>query len=408
MVASAKRKRRAAKRRRNAEKSKSAPRVPREFTLYCDEAGNSGINYLDPAQPVHVLAGWLVPKEREQQWTAEIVSLREQQEAPELHGVKLLKTSKGRKLAATILEAGLRNGCLPTSLVAFKGSCLALRVVETFLDPMSNPGASWLPTGANETRREIATLLWEEVPDAVRQFGACFKSPERGTWTSSVAAITDALEVSDASTRHGSRPSTLVKSLRQALAPDIMDEIIDMEGRGLWGSGKRYESMSLNFPVFVNFMRNLDMLMEGAVIDVVHDETLQFEAAFRQAIELFGKVGRVDARTEDGTSWRLSPGSYRSFQTRDSKDVIGLQAADIMAASVFRVAKRAHNCEPLTDDEEPLAALALGHEAAFAITGHLPRVPGMGSGAELVRLHGLAFRAAQRHFQTADQTADQP
>lgn len=400
--------RRTAKRRRRAkaEKSKVAPRapMPREFTLYCDEAGNSGINYLDPAQPVHVIAGWVVPKEREQKWGAEIASLRAQQGAPELHGVKLLKTSKGRKLAANILEAGLRNGCLPTSLVAFKRHCLALRVVETFLDPGLNPGATWLPSGANETRREIATLLWQEVPEAVRQFGTCFKSPERAAWTASVTAIADALDAADVASRHCGLVSILVRSLRQALAPDTMDEIIDVESRSEWGSGKRYEAMSLNFPVFLNFMRNLDMLMHGAVIDVVHDETLQFEAAFRQAIELFGKLGRVDIRTEDGTPWRLSPGSYRSFRTRDSREVIGLQAADTMATSVFRVAKRAHNDEPLTEDEEPLAALALGHEAAFTVTGDFPRAPGMGSEAELARLHGRAFQAAQRYYKTVEQS----
>lgn len=84
-----------------------------------------------------------------------------------------------------------------------------------------------------------------------------------------------------------------------------------------------------------------------------------------------------------GTPWRLSPGSFRSFATRDSKESIGLQATDILAASVYKVAKRAHDDEPLTDEEAPLVALALGHEVAFAVVGSFPRVPGMGSEAEL-------------------------
>jgi hypothetical protein len=403
MARKTKQERRATKRRRRATSATPKPvhqePTPREFTLYCDEAGNSGINYLDPAQPVHVIAGWVVPKEREQQWTAEITSLRAQQGAPEMHGVKLLKTSKGRKLAAKVLEAGLRNGCLPTSLVAFKGHCLALRVVETFMDPMSNPGAAWLPSGADGTRREIATLLWQEVPNAVREFGTCFKTPEQAAWTAAVSSIIDALDTADVASRHGILASILIRSLRQATVPDIMNEIIDGESQGFWGSGKRYEAVSLNFPVFLNFMRNLDMLIPGAVIDVVHDETIQF-----QAVELFGKLGRADVRTEDGTSWRLIPGNYRSFTTRDSKEVIGLQAADIMAASVFRVAKRAHDDEPLTDEEEPLAALALGHELAFTITGDFPRAPGMGSEVELVRLHARAFQAGKRYYKIGNQT----
>lgn len=30
--------------------------------FYCDESGNSGGNYLDPQQPVFVLAGWSIGK----------------------------------------------------------------------------------------------------------------------------------------------------------------------------------------------------------------------------------------------------------------------------------------------------------------------------------------------------------
>ena len=41
------------------------PGVGKRFTFYCDEAGNSGLNYLDLAQPLHVVAGWIVPADAE-------------------------------------------------------------------------------------------------------------------------------------------------------------------------------------------------------------------------------------------------------------------------------------------------------------------------------------------------------
>ena len=366
-----------------------------EFTLYCDEAGNTGLNYLDPDQPVHVIAGWLVPKDREEKWLEQIEALRAEQASPELHGVKLLKTKKGQVLAARILEAGLENACLPTSLVAFKGHCLALRVVETFLDPITNPHASWLESGANETRREAATLLWDQFSPAVRQFGACFKTPDRESWSSAVSAIADALDPSESELA-----PRLAESLRGCLRPYVMDEIIEAENAGYWGSGRRHATMSLNFPVFLNFLRNLDTLLHNAEVDVVHDETHRFEAAFREAIQLFERVGRVDIGTQSGQPWRLSPGAYRSFETRDSKASMGLQAADILAASIYKVAKRAHDNDELQGAEGQLAALGLGYDIALATNGAIPRLPGMGSEEELLRLHGLAFRASREFFES--------
>ena len=35
--------------------------VPVAATVYCDESGNSGPNYIDIPQPFYVLAGWLIP-----------------------------------------------------------------------------------------------------------------------------------------------------------------------------------------------------------------------------------------------------------------------------------------------------------------------------------------------------------
>ena len=409
MARTTKRERRDRKRSQRANKQAAKASELRtkamEFTLYCDEAGNTGTNYLDPAQPVHVIAGWLVPRKHEQAWLTDLAALSAEQSASELHGLKLLRTGKGCKLATKILEAGLRNACLPTSLVAFKGHCLALRVVETFLDPMTNPKAAWLPSGANETRRAAATFLWDEVRDAVRQFGACFKTPERATWGSAVTVIADAIDSSGAELRHETLDTRRIsESLRNCLNPNVMDELINLEASGYWGSGRRHASMSLNFPAFLNFLRNLDPLLHNAKVDVIHDETHRFEAAFQQAIDLFKKLGRVDIVTESGESWRLSPGSYRSFETRDSKTTIGLQAADILAASVYKVAKRAHDDEPLGDHEGPLATLALGHDFALAMEGAIQRLPGMGSEAELSRLHGLALHASLEYFGMRDQS----
>lgn len=389
------RKKERARREARAAKARAVAQ-PRRFTLYCDEAGNTGLNYLDPEQPVHVIAGWLVPSHRKGEWASDIENIRIRHGAAELHGVKLLKSDRGLDTAVSVLETSLKHGAFPASLVAFKGHCLSLRAVDAFMDPSHNPAARWLPTGANETRREVATLLWDRATDAVRSFGQAIKKPDADTWSRVATELAQALRAS---------PSIelsikVAETLAHATSPDVIDMIVEAEQVTAWGGGKRYESVSLNFPIFLNFLRNLDEIVVGrnGVCDIIHDETLQFESAFEQGVELFSRTGRVDVRGEDGTIYRASPESFKSFNTADSESLPALQAADVLASSIYRVAKRVARNETLRRKERPLAALSLGHLAPMAIAGRLSIIPGVGSKDEIMRLHKTAVDAAQEYF----------
>jgi hypothetical protein len=376
---------------------------PKDFTLYCDEAGNSGTNYLDPHQPVHVVAGWLVPARAEPALISSLSELRDKNEGRELHGVKLMKTRQGVKLAIDVLEACLKIGCFPVSLVAFKDHALSLRAVECFLDPVWNPAAEWLPSGANETRRKIATLIWQLAPDAVRAFGGMYKEPDPVTWAVPVRKIS--AQLADAARLHaeGTLLTRVASSLREAVTEPTLTEIIEREKEcSSWGHGKRHESMSLNFPVFLNLLRNTDPIIEArrGRCRVVHDETLQFQTAMAQGVSLFRRVGKLDVPSEDGSASRLSAGSFHSFTTGKSKESLPLQAADILASSVFRVAKKSRGGTPLPSHEQPLAALAMGHELPMAITGALPQVPGIGSDDDIVNLHRFVYEATTEYYKT--------
>jgi hypothetical protein len=230
----------------------------------------------------------------------------------------------------------------------------------------------------------------------VRQFGECFKTPVLSKWQAVALTLAQRLEEVTARVEEQTLFKMTVETLRAAAMQATMESIIEPEQRSVWGSGKRFESMSLNFPVFLNFLRNLDVLLANinGRCDIVHDENRYFESVFRQGVEVFGRTGPVDVVTEDGIPARLSTSSFRSFRTDSSKTSPALQAADILASSIFRVAKRTNEQMELTREEGVLAALSIGHEAAFAMTGGLRKVPGMGSDEDISRLHGAAFDAA--------------
>lgn len=81
--------------------------------VYLDEAGNTGTNFLDIAQPVYVAAGWCVPEEVADRARITVAEARLDAGMKELKGSQLLRTKIGRDRAGAILDQMLGLGCLP-------------------------------------------------------------------------------------------------------------------------------------------------------------------------------------------------------------------------------------------------------------------------------------------------------
>lgn len=397
-----KQERRAAKRRKkhNHKIRTSRDASGRRFTLYCDESGNSGINYLDEGQPIYAVGGWLVPREREDAWLAAIDGIRLESGVDELHGKKLLKSRAGRDTALRVLEAGLQRGCLPVSLVAWKDHALALRLVETFLDPGTNPSANWLPNNATDTRSTVATLIHAHAWEAVKDFGLVFKEPDRSAWTKVAISTADRLAALEPAAKDCDLASRAAESLRAAARPDVIQEILGEEHMGVSGERKRGQLMALNYPMFLNLLRNTDRILERqkARCDVVHDATFEFEGALAEGVEIFKRVGKLETFVEDGTLARLSTASYDSFQTASSAAHPGLQAADVLVSSIGKVAKKQAQGRDVDPRERTLLGLGMGHEMSLFRTGALPRLPGVGSDDQIIGLHVLATEALKRYL----------
>ena len=158
--------------------------------------------------------------------------------------------------------------------------------------------------------------------------------------------------------------------------------------------------MALNYPMFLNLLRNTDRVLErqGARCDVVHDETLEFQGAFTEGVEMFKRVGKLETVIEDGTLARLSTASYDSFETGSSAERSGLQAADVLVSSIGRAAKKLAQGRELGDREAALLGLAMGHELTLFMTGQLDRLHGVGSDQQIINLHKVANEAWKRYL----------
>lgn len=91
-----------------------------KYTVFCDESGNSGGNYLDLNQPFFVIAGWIVPNTILKN-TAFIDECASSLGVPgELKSNKLLNRKKARREFINLFEQLGESGCVPVFVFAEK------------------------------------------------------------------------------------------------------------------------------------------------------------------------------------------------------------------------------------------------------------------------------------------------
>ncbi|ADO70440.1 DUF3800 domain-containing protein [Stigmatella aurantiaca] len=298
--------------------------------LYCDESGNGGPNYFDLEQPVHVLAGLLVPDDARGKLVGFIQKVRnEYPQGKETKGKTLLKSPRGRRVLADFIDDVASVGCGFTFVVAERRYCAAAKIVETFFDPGHNPSAEWLPTNANVARKKLAEII-QALPDRYLQnFVTAYREPTLDGLAESARSIGYVLDLSG--------HSVFARTVRGNL--NVMNAVLSAELL-VTEEVNRKSSTSLNYPVFTLFLSLSDALLAraGHSGDVVHDVTKEFERAFRDAFRRMQDVGvspyYEEAFLQDGRPARLKVEAFKAFRTGESIEEPEVRGADYTANAV--------------------------------------------------------------------------
>ena len=307
---------------------------PTIVNLFCDESGNGGSNYFDREQPIHVLAGLLVPELLGPQLVECVGKVRkEYPQGDEAKGKTLLKSDKGRRILADFVDDVFKLGCLPTYTIAERRYCAAAKIVETFCDPFYNSKAEWLPTGANLDRQKVAEVL-HGLPDKyLHDFVEAYREPKLASMMSSVESLGYALELSG---HH-----LLANTIRGNLAR--LDEVVEAEVEE--SENLRHNiAISLNYPVFIGFLGMNNQFLSERDYEgwVIHDETQEFELAFREAFRTIKAAGARPARgtvvLQDGQPIVFSLDAFKDFRTGKSVLEPEVRGADYIANAVKGVA----------------------------------------------------------------------
>jgi len=322
------------------------------YTLYCDESGNSGPNYLEQGQPVHILAGLAVPEPAADHFRALLDDFKARRpQAAELHGVDLMKSGAGQRGILNFLSSAFSIGCLPIWSAAEKRFCIAGRIVETLLDPHSNPRAAWLPTGANETRQNIAHEFYALADPLLKQFMDAYRDPTADGLRKAARSLRTALIINNV-------PPLLPWTIEGAIRN--IAEIAEAERSGTI-EGKHFIGVSINFPAFVQFMTHADRLLGdigAGDVQVVHDQTTEFEVGFKWAFTVYASAKSEAFYTlQSGHKAYFGLSRLRNFRTGNSTLEPEIQGADLLAAALRTIFVSLTTGKLLSPEIEQMARL---------------------------------------------------
>ena len=320
------------------------------FTFFCDESGNSGPNYIDPAQPFYVTAGWLVPDAAVASASDAVVRIRQEwsPQTLELKSTSVLRRRNGLECVRALVQALGRLGALPVFSVAEKRYCTAAKIVDTYLDPIHNPLLAKTFTCDVTTKRQLANDLCQLLSrDTLNAFAQAYRNAEP-------AALGAALDliISEAAATIGPEVASLLTAARPQLR-----EIADAEG---WQAGG--DQHGINLPVLVSLFQLLERIGRSNGLQVtkfVHDESATHEEVYHRTFQTYKAVGEQVLRMPLSDVSMSGLHAVKEFAMVRSKDTPLVQAADLYSGAINAACRHAENAIPLRPEQVTAYSLLL-------------------------------------------------
>jgi hypothetical protein len=285
---------------------------------------------------VYVFAGWLVPDSLAHEFREEATKISAHRKGHEQKASRLLKTESGQRRILAFFES-LPSSVIPFFEIAERRYGLAVKINHTLFDAGHNERAKWSQVlGRNE--RSVAERILSLPEHVLYDFASVYSTPDKERLEAVVRSLSAAARgVDDGELAHWFDG-----------AYEALDDIWDSDFTDS-GHIKHYQLSSMNLPIFNQVIRLVDSFMEFkhqqsgqlGTFNIVHDVTQQFSSALEFYAEEFLNDPTRRITIRDFNNHRMAKWYFHSFSTRESKDAPEIQAADLLASSLFRLARDA-------------------------------------------------------------------
>lgn len=321
--------------------------------LFCDEAGNTGGNYIDQAQPVMVFASWLIPRDQEDSVLSMVDAFTSRSTARELHAKQMLRRPSGWNRARDLIERMLKSGATPFFFVVEKRYQLAERIIHALLDNVTNPRAHGFPSIGNPGYLELIEFLYLLPDQAARRYAEAIARPTENSVREGIMAVAAAV-------RSSGQPK-LARALEGCL--ENLAEVMDYDFSDRTGH-KHSQVTSPHLPGCMRMLEAVDAYAERrgyGLVGVVHDETMQYGPVLQQRVEMMREVGfRGKIRNVPAGFPDIGFAHVHSFDLASSDANRCIQTADLLATSIARLVRNALHGRAWTAAEHSIANRILG------------------------------------------------
>lgn len=333
-------------------------------TFYCDESGNTGAHWGDEQQPIFVHGGWLVPRQFEKQIAADVAAFRDRHN---LQGAELKwqKLARRRDPGAVFREFFKLMGdgcCVPFFFVMDKEFISSAKVVETFFDPAYNSHLSMDFTFQRERKKRIAeiVLLADDVRGRFVQMLKAGETPE----PDEVRLLARDLASRLSSAGEEGLAATLLDFSDAAIA-EIQWELAAPN----WLRTTLAHSLPGLTQVLEKFVR-----VRAVELEIVHDALVRHDETFAALEARLRPTDGEDRLVIEGQEQFALMPTVTGVRLVDSKDVLGIQLADLLCGFVRTIFTKIKRGEQLTEDELIVCFhLAMGHDEWGSWEANMPQ-----------------------------------
>lgn len=281
------------------------------LSLYFDESGNTGTNYLDVKQPYFVYGGWLIGKEKEDEICEGIGRIFCHSKAKELKSKNGLKFEKIKELFHMMLY---EFHAIPVFGVADKRYMVAGKIIETFFDHLYNPNVNGYLTYRSQLKKSLADCVSKNDSLLV----AFSKLIHDGT-----IGLEEMRNIKEALSNHFEKENLLdvqktISDLSDASLLEMIKEFEDVSKNGI---EKRW--LTLVGPILIDRILHVDIYagLIGEKVDLYIDELWGYQNVFEEIRDILDRKRLIK--------------NVKFIKQCKSDESLLIQAADLLCGFVF-------------------------------------------------------------------------
>lgn len=323
--------------------------MERYHTIFCDESGNTGPNYLDEENQFFVIAGWILPSSLAHDTSHIERFLQDNGIEDEFKGSGKISRPKWQKIFFDFFHVLGQNRCVPIFMVAEKKFSIAAKIIETLLEPEFNRNVPET-FNLNRTlkRKYVEILATKPNKKVLNDFITGYINSDIDQLSKSIPELVAELMTED--------ESQLAEEIEGSLEnlennTDIFDKNGDKTKSKLEKSPNTVTVGSF-FALAETIARKLDF-----EILIIHDEIARFDEIYSELFYTLKESSGNDLHADDGTLYITKFHKLRGLGFAKSSHNLYIQSADILASSINRYMKEIANEEPLGDNLHNLLKL---------------------------------------------------